>query len=106
MAEAKTALVTKTVTAKVEVVNLELTREEASALRQVLGSVGGPPATTRRSLIDSITVALNDVGIKPRDLNDPTFDVAGSITFLTKENQGTYNEVNRKFGTGPYINQH
>lgn len=105
MAEAKTALVTKTVTTEVEVVNLELTREEASALRQVLGSVGGPPSTTRRGLIDSIMWALNDIGVKSRDLDDPTFDVAGSITFLTKESQGTYNEVSRKFGHGPYINQ-
>lgn len=105
MAEAKTAFVTKTVTAKVEVVNLELTREEASALRQILGSVGGPPFTTRRGLTDSILIALNNVGVESRGIEDPTFDVAGSITFLTKENQGTYNEVNRKFGTGPYINQ-
>lgn len=42
---------------------LQLTEDEAQALRKVCALIGGGPYTTRRRLMDNITRALERVGI-------------------------------------------
>lgn len=48
----------------VEVINLELTKEEAETLRFILNRIGGTPSNSPRKHADSITTALRHVGIQ------------------------------------------
>lgn len=42
---------------------LELSEDEARAMRNILGRVGGPPATTPRKHADALIKALTAVGV-------------------------------------------
>ena len=74
MATAK--VTTETVT--LEKVILELDKDEAKALQVVLSFVAGNPRTTRRGLIQDISMALVKAGFQHAS-GDP--DVSGSIYF-------------------------
>lgn len=49
---------------------LELTKDEAQALRDVLGHVSGHPKTSRRGLCDLVLKALESAGFKRYYLGD------------------------------------
>ena len=51
-------------------IKLELSYEEAQAVQDVLGLVGGSPMTTRRRYIDSVYSALSGVGVVSRGCQD------------------------------------
>jgi len=63
---------------KIESVTLELTGEEANALRKVCACVSGLPQTSRRGLIDEISNALTEA-MGPY-IAEP-YDTTGGITF-------------------------
>ena len=56
-------------------VTLELSIEEAQALRDVLQLVAGSPRNSRRSLTDNIETALDDLLFLCRDIKDLTGEV-------------------------------
>ena len=70
---------------QVKGIKLELSVEEAQALQDVLGLVGGSPSTTRRRFIDPIYSALDAVGFVSRGCQDgydfDDDDRDGRITF-------------------------
>jgi hypothetical protein len=59
-----------------ERVILEISREEAQALYDLTGRIGGQPKTSRRGLMDSIGRALSEVGF-----NASSQDMFGTISF-------------------------
>ena len=62
----------------VEAYTLELSPEEARALRDILTNVGGCPRRTRRQYADNIARALNRVGVLA---HYPPVGVRGSVYF-------------------------
>jgi hypothetical protein len=82
MATAKTETRTVTKPVEVEVVMLELTMDEAKALREVVSRVGGPTRSSRRGLVDNILVALQKAGVLLP--TSQSSDVYGSVTFTNK----------------------
>lgn len=66
MATGEITTVTRTVETEVEAVVLTLDRDEAQALRDVLGWVGGDPKLTRRGLTDNVLAALREAGLSYR----------------------------------------
>lgn len=66
MAKAKkiAVKVQKVVTAMEDVVELQLTPEEATVLYTILGRVGGSPLTTSRKHTQSMMTALGDAGVR------------------------------------------
>lgn len=62
---AKALRVTRVIPATVEVrgIALELDKDEAQALRDVLAQVGGEQRKSRRGLLDNILRALDTVGV-------------------------------------------
>jgi hypothetical protein len=71
MATAKINKTTKKVMKEVEETTenilLEVTKEEAAAMRAVFGNVGGSPSRTRRGLIDSVDQVLGRVLVPDSD---------------------------------------
>jgi hypothetical protein len=78
-AEAKTVTVEKVITEEQEVVALELSIEEAQALRDILGyGIVGTGARSR--LLDDLFYALSDTGVTTRtDMSDLDFE--GRLVF-------------------------
>ena len=62
---------------------LEMTKEEAEAVRAVFQFVGGAPSTTRRGLIEDMDHVLYGAGIQ-KDTSDISRPNGGGIMFLPK----------------------
>lgn len=71
-AEIKTIEREVTVTQEVEMVSLELTKDEAQFLRDITHRIGGNPGTSRRGIADRLAVALTPFTEYPsvKDFND------------------------------------
>ncbi len=63
-----------------QIVRLEMTQEEAQALRDVLDFVGGHPEESRRGHIEALTGRLNRV----TQSGWPHADLSGGVYFLGK----------------------
>ena len=61
-----------------ERITLKLSRDEAECLRDVLGAVGGPAATTRRKYSQKMFNALENAGVFGRQ---DVLDYEGAIFF-------------------------
>lgn len=71
-AEIKTVEREVTITQEVEVVTLELTKDEAQFLRDITHRIGGNPGTSRRGIADRLSLALTPFTAYPsiKDFND------------------------------------
>lgn len=63
-------------------ITLELTYEEAIALRAITQCVAGHPDWTARRLIDGIAEQLEDKGISIGMTDFPYFETKGSVQFV------------------------
>lgn len=79
MATAENVNVDVVKTVKEPAVRLTLTKDEASALKSVLGLIAGDPLTTSRKHTQAISRALENAGVK-RD----SAGTSGVITFHAK----------------------
>lgn len=71
---------TKPVQPRIRLLSLELSGDEAEALRTVLNKVGGDPDHSPRKHIDTLNTALNKAGVEPESLS-----ATGEIYFKTVE---------------------
>lgn len=76
---AKALRVTRVIPATVEArgISLELDKDEAQALRDVLAQVGGEQRKSRRGLLDNILRALDTVGVCRSKIKD----MSGTVYF-------------------------
>ena len=59
--------IVKTIEVKEEVINLQLTRREATLLANIFNKIGGNPDRTPRGEVDKISKRLKDINIFPSD---------------------------------------
>lgn len=83
MANSNKVTVEKVVTVKQEVVNLELSVDEAETLLFILHRIGGDPDTTPRGTIDNISSALAITIKKPTLVSRPDL-------ITSKDNRAIY----------------
>lgn len=77
------AKVTKTQT--VTIYNLELSQEEAEALRATVGHITGSLSNSRRKHTSAIYRALGDAGVNYKDE-----DLSGNLNFGADDNKPKY----------------
>lgn len=81
------------------VINLELTLEEALALKVVADKIGGCPTRSTRKYMDGISNALQSIGIIADDLDgkDLTTGHCSNITFIIDSHKHIV-ELANKYG--------